>query len=145
MKSIQSILVAVDFSPTDKALLARASEMAEKFKARVWIIHVAMPDPYFVGYEAGPQYIRDIRAKDLRKEHKTLKRYADNCTKAGIKAESLLVQGPTAETILEEVKKLKIDLFVMGVHKHGFIDRLFSENNPSQLAIKSNIPVLIVP
>jgi nucleotide-binding universal stress UspA family protein len=145
MKAIKNILVAVDFTATDKPLLARALELAEKFKAQAWIIHVAMPDPYFVGYEPGPQYIRDLRAKDLRKEHKLLKRYADNFKKAGVKAESLLVQGQTAETILLEVQKLKIDLFVMGVHKHGFIDKLFSENNPAQLAIKSKLPVLIVP
>ena len=145
MKEIQNILVAVDFGETDDTLLEHALEMALKFSAKAWIIHIAMPDPYFVGYEAGPQYIRDIRAGDLRKEHRTLQAYADGFNGAGVEAESLLVQGPTVETILEEAAKLKIDLFVMGVHKHGFMDRLFSGNNPSTLAIKSGIPLLIVP
>jgi nucleotide-binding universal stress UspA family protein len=145
MIPFQNILVAVDFGDTDKALLAHALQMAEKFNAGVWIIHVAMPDPEFVGYEVGPQYIRDVRAEDLRAEHKTLKNYANDFKDAGIEAEALLVQGYTAETLLEEVKKLKIDLFVMGVHKQGFLDRLFSENNPSQLALKSRVPLLLVP
>jgi nucleotide-binding universal stress UspA family protein len=145
MNPFQNILVGVDFSDTDKALLTHALQLAEKFSASVWIIHIAMPDPEFVGYEVGPQYIRDVRAEDLRAEHKTLKNYAEEFTDAGIAAESLLVQGYTAETLLEEVKKLKIDLFIMGVHKHGFLDRVFNENNPSQLALKAQVPMLLVP
>lgn len=145
MKTIQNILVTVDFGDKDKAVLAEALLVAGKFKAKTWILHIAMPEPDFVGYDVGPQYIRDIRAKDLRKEHKTLKKYADSFVKAGVKAEGLLVQGPTIETILDEAKKLKIDLIVTGVHKHGFWFRLLSENTPAELAAQSKTPLLLVP
>lgn len=145
MKGILNILVTVDFGDKDKAVLAEALLVAEKFKAKAWILHIAMPDPDFVGYDVGPQYIRDIRAKDLRKEHKTLKKYADNFVKSGVKAEGLLVQGPTIETILDEAKKLKIDLIVTGVHKHGFWFRLLNENTPAELAAQSKTPLLLVP
>ena len=142
---MKNILVAVDFSNDDEVLLNRASQMALMFKSKRWVVHFAAPDPDFVGYEPGPQYVRDIRASDLRTEHKTLKTYAENLDKAGIESEGLLIQGPTVETILEEAAKLNIDLFVVGSHKHGFMHRLFNENTPIELAKKSNIPVLIVP
>ena len=142
---MKNILVAVDFSNDDEVLLNRASQMALMFKSKIWVVHIAAPDPDFVGYEPGPQYVRDIRASDLRTEHKTLKTYAENLDKAGIESEGLLIQGPTVETILEEAAKLNIDLFVVGSHKHGFMHRLFNENTPIELAKKSNIPVLIVP
>jgi nucleotide-binding universal stress UspA family protein len=145
MSTIQNILVAVDFSNADEVTLSQALQMAQKFGAKAWIMHVAMPDPDFVGYDVGPQYIRDARAKDLRGEHKTLKQYGDNFKEAGVEAESLLIQGPTADTILEEVAKLNIDLIVIAAHKHGFLSRLFGEINPSELAMKSNIPWLVVP
>jgi len=142
---MKNILVAVDFSNDDQVLLSSATQMAEMFKSKIWVVHIAAPDPDFVGYEPGPQYIRDIRASDLRTEHKTLKTYAENLDKAGIESEGLLIQGPTVETILEEAAKLNIDLFVVGNHKHSFLYRLFNEDTPIELAKKSKIPVLIVP
>jgi nucleotide-binding universal stress UspA family protein len=142
---MQNILVAVDFGKGDEILLSRALQIAGKFSSKIWIIHIAAPDPDFVGYEPGPQYIRDFRAEDLRTEHKTLKAYAEDLGKAGFDAEGLLIQGPTVETILKETAKLSIDMFIVGTHKHGFLHRLFSENTPIELAKKSNIPLLIVP
>lgn len=145
MADIRNILIAVDFGDADKNLLAMGGQMALKFGAAVWVVHIAMPDPDFVGYEPGPQYIRDLRAKDLRKEHHTLKEYADTFKKANITAEALLVQGMQGEAVLDEIKKLNIDLFIMGAHKHGFFHRLLSDNDPSLLAVKSKVPVLLIP
>ena len=145
MDSVKNILVAVDFSNDDQVLLAKALQMAKPFGAKIWVVHIAAPDPDFVGYEPGPQYIRDFRAEDLRTEHKTLKTYAENLDKAGIESEGLLIQGPTVATILEEALKLNIDLFIVGNHKHGFWHRLFNEDTPIQLAKQSKIPLLIVP
>jgi nucleotide-binding universal stress UspA family protein len=145
MKEMQNILVAVDFGDGDHALLDSALQMALKFNAKIWIVHVAAPDPDFVGYEPGPQYIRDGRADDLKSEHKTLHTYAEQMKNAGLQAEGLLIQGQTVETILEEAAKLKADLFVVGTHRHGFFHRLLSANAPLELAKKSKIPLLIVP
>ena len=145
MDSVKNILVAVDFSNDDQVLLAKALQMAKPFGAKIWVVHIAAPDPDFVGYEPGPQYIRDFRAEDLRTEHKSLKTYAENCKAEGIDAEGLLIQGPTVATILEEALKLNIDLFIVGNHKHGFWHRLFNEDTPIQLAKQSKIPLLIVP
>ena len=145
MGEIKNILVAVDFGNDDQLLLKHAIQMAKPVGAKIWVVHIAAPDPDFVGYEPGPQYIRDFRASDLRKEHKTLKDYADICGHSAIEAEGLLIQGPTVETILAEAVKLNIDLFVVGNHKHGFLHNLFNENTPIELAKKANVPVLIVP
>ena len=145
MKELQNILVAVDFGDGDQTLLDSALQMAQKFNAKIWIVHVAAPDPDFVGYEPGPQYIRDSRANDLKNEHKTLHAYAEQLQNAGMEAEGLLIQGQTVETILDEAVKLKADLFVAGTHKHGFFHRWLNTNAPIELAKKSNIRLLIVP
>ena len=145
MDSTENILVAVDFSNDDQVLLAKALQMAKPFGSKIWVVHIAAPDPDFVGYEPGPQYIRDFRAEDLRTEHKTLKAYVDHCRLAGIDTDGLLIQGPTVSTILEEAEKLSIDLFIVGNHKHGFWHRLFNEDTPIELAKKAKIPLLLVP
>jgi nucleotide-binding universal stress UspA family protein len=145
MKGIQNILVAVDFGDGDQILLDYALQVAQKFNAKLWILHVAAPDPDFVGYEPGPQYIRDFRADDLKQEHKTLHTYAAKIMDAGTSSEALLIQGQTVETILNEAIKLEADLFVVGTHKHGFFYNMVNENPTLELIKKSKIPLLVVP
>ena len=108
---MKNILVPVDFEGySTYLLLGQAYELAKKFDSKIWLIHVAAPDPDFVGYEEGPQYIRDKRAEELRKEHKMLKKYTDELHEKGVQAEGLLIFGSTVEMIHAEAKKLKIDL-----------------------------------
>ena len=52
--------------------------MAEKFGSKLWLVHIAAPDPDFVGYGTGPIYIRDSRAKELKEEHQQLMHIMDD-------------------------------------------------------------------
>jgi nucleotide-binding universal stress UspA family protein len=142
---MKNILVAVDMENGDEALLGHATKLASKFDAKVWIIHVAAPDPDFVGFDAGPVYIRKTLADDLRKEHKTLRLYAEDLTGKKINAESLMVQGPPVQTIFEEAAKLETDLLIIGSHKHNFIRRIFGDDVSLQIILKSKIPMLLIP
>lgn len=141
---MKNILVAVDIETGDKLLLAQAAALA-KADTKVWIVHVAAPDPDFVGFDAGPVYVRKTLAADLRDEHKALQQYAQQLAEKGITAESLLVQGPTVQTIFDEVDKLEVELLILGSHKHNFLKRVFGEDVSRQVISSSKIPVLIVP
>lgn len=142
---MKNILVTIDFEEKGQVLIAKAAELAEKFNAKLWLVHVAAPDPDFIGYDVGPQYIRDVLAKDLRTEHKLLQGFTNQLKEKKIAAEALLVQGTTIETIVELTEKLAIDLIVIGKHKHGFFHKTFMVSTEESLLEKSNIPVLIVP
>ncbi|GAB5525882.1 MAG: hypothetical protein Roseis2KO_37540 [Roseivirga sp.] len=76
-RTIKQILVAVELTPEDTATLSMAINLAKAFSAKLWLLHVAQPDPEFVGYEVGPQYIRDSRAEELRREHRLIQKYTD--------------------------------------------------------------------
>ena len=69
---MKNILVSIDFNEQEALLMDRAYEFAKAFDAKIWLVHIAAPDPDFVGYDAGPQYVRDARAEDLKGEHKLL-------------------------------------------------------------------------
>lgn len=142
---MKNILVALDFDLRSQQLTDYAASFAEKFEARLWLVHIAAPEPDFVGYDTGPQYIRETRAEDLREEHRVLQKMAEDLRKRSIAAEALLVQGPTVQTLLDECEKLEIDLLVIGSHEHGFLYNLFAENTALELFKKSNIPLLVVP
>jgi nucleotide-binding universal stress UspA family protein len=142
---MKNILVALDFDGGFDILVSRSTQLAKAFNAKLWLMHIAAPDPDFVGFEVGPQYIRDSRANELREEHRMLQKYTEDLKHSGINAEGLLVQGGTVEMIIEESEKLGIDLIVCGHHDHGFLYKAFIGSVSAQIIKKAKIPVLLVP
>lgn len=142
---MKNILVTIDFEENAQQLIDKAAQMAKQFNAKLLLVHVAAPEPDFIGYAVGPQYIRDVLAKDLRNEHKLLQSFTNQLKEQNINAEGLLVQGTTIETIVELTEKLAIDLVVIGKHKHGFFHKTFMVSTDESLLEMTNIPVLVVP
>ena len=121
---MKKILVAVDFSDQTEAVLATAREFATALGAQLWLVHVSAPDPEFVGYDPGPDTVRDQVAAHLREEHQEVHALGAKLREEGLDATALGIQGPTAETILSEIEKLAVDLVVMGSHGHGAVYRV---------------------
>ncbi|MBT8303343.1 MAG: universal stress protein [Bacteroidia bacterium] len=142
---MKNILVSIDFKGNEKPLLDKALEIARAFDAKIWLVHIAAPDPDFVGYDVGPQSVRDARANKLKKEHKLIEDFTKDLRHKDAIAEGLLIQGATIETVIKESKKLKADLIITGHEEHGFLYRALLGSVSSQLIKKSKIPVLIVP
>lgn len=145
MDTFKNIMVAVDFNDSIGELMVYAEALAQKFQSKVWVLHVAEPEPDFVGYEPGPQYIRDIKAEEYREEHRNLQEICKNFLGEDISSEALLIQGSTVETVMEEAKKLKIDLLIVGTHKHSFLHNLLQESVSMELIKKAEIPMLTIP
>ena len=142
---MKNILVSIDFNNNEKILIDKAIEMAKAFDSKIWLLHVAAPEPEFIGFGVGPQYIRDSRAEELRKEHRLLSDYTDLIRLENQECEGLLINGATIEMILEEARKLAIDLIIIGHHDHNIMYKAFFGSVASGVIKKANIPVLIVP
>ena len=142
---MKNILVAVELEVSSHQLINTAAEQAEKSDAKVWVLHIAAPEPDFLGNKVGPQYVRDYLVEDIKKGHKLIRQYTDELIAKGIKADGLLIQGPTVKMILEEIEKLQIDLLIIGHRPHSFLFRLFLGDNHTALVNKSTVPVLVVP
>lgn len=142
---MKNILVAVDLEKSGQLLVDTAAQLAEKFGSTIYILHIADPEPDFIGNTVGPDYIREVRAKELHREHKLVQDYADQLRLKGIKADSLLIAGATVETIMQETKKLNADLLIIGHHKHGWLYKIFADVTDAAIINKSKVPVLVVP
>jgi nucleotide-binding universal stress UspA family protein len=142
---MENILVAIDFNGDNEKLVDKAAELAQSFKSKIWLVHVAAPEPDFIGYGPGPQTVRDDRAEDLREEHRNLQKMALRLRNIGIEADALLIQGFTVDSILEKCQQVKADLLVIGSHEHGAFYNLFSENTALELFKRNVIPLLVVP
>ena len=142
---MKNILVGIDFHENTERLLEKAFELAQALGAKIWLLHVAAPDPDFVGYEVGPQSIRDNRAKELKQERQLLAKYARELQEKKVEAEGLLIQGATLDMILEESKKLDIDLIITGHHDRSFLYHAFFGSVSAGIIKSSKIPVLVIP
>ena len=142
---MKTLLAAIDFSDLSEEVIKQAMSIALASSAVLYLLHVAAPDPDFVGYSAGPQCVRDSRAHELCDELRELHRAADNLRQQGAAVKALLLQGPTVETILDEAEKLDVDAIVIGSHGRGAMYNFLLGSVSEGVIRASHRPVLLVP
>jgi nucleotide-binding universal stress UspA family protein len=142
---MRNVLVAVDFSEGTAGVIQRAAELARAFASRIWVLHVAAPEPDFVGYAAGPASVRDQVATELHAEHRQVQSLAESLRAQGLDAAAVLVRGATAETILAEADRLQADLIVVGTHGHNAFRRVLLGSVSEGVLRGSSAPLLVVP
>jgi len=139
------ILVAVDLSEPSEKIVKEAEVIAHSHSAKVWLLHVAEPEPEFLGWSSGPQVVRDSMSKKFHNEHRSIQGIAERLRKAGLDTTALLVQGAPAETILAEASKLGVDMTIVGSHGRGMVYQLLLGSVSEAVLRKSECPILIVP
>jgi nucleotide-binding universal stress UspA family protein len=142
---VENILVALDFSEVTVEVIKHASQLGRALSAKLWLVHAGEPEPAFIGYESGPQTVRDAVAGDLREDHRRTQQVAEKLRRSGLEATALCPQGSTVETILREAEKLHADLIVMGSHGRGAVYRALLGSVSEGVLRKAACPVLIVP
>lgn len=142
---MKKIIAAIDLTDISEMITNQVGQLATKFDSEVWLIHVAEPEPDFVGHDVDTGVMRDQIAKHFHHEHSQLQLLAEQLRGHGVKARALLIQGSTAETLVEQVKKLDADLLVIGKNRHGLIHRLLLGSNCKDIARLSPVPTLIIP
>jgi nucleotide-binding universal stress UspA family protein len=139
------ILVAVDLSDATARVVQVAERIAGPMSGVVRLLHVAEAEPDFVGFDAGPDVVRDQVAKEYRDEHRGVQAYAESLRDANIDAKALLIKGPIIETILNEAKRFEADLLIVGSHGFGALYDLLVGSSSRGLLKDTEIPVLVVP
>ncbi len=139
------ILAAVDFSPVSDAVVAQAAALAAALRGSLYLVHVAAPDPDFIGYGAGPSSVRHSVASELRDTHRRLQDLSAGLRDGGLDCTALLVQGSTPETLIDEADRLDADLIVLGSHGHGILRRALLGSVSEHVLHHARRPLLIVP
>jgi nucleotide-binding universal stress UspA family protein len=142
---MKTIIVAVDFSNITSSLIDNAAEIAKCHEARVYIIHVASPNPDFIGNKVGPINERRSRVCELKKEKIELEKLALRLQKLGIEAIPLLIQGATAELILTQTQRLDAELLIMGSHGQGIALTALLGSTSYQVIKHVSCPVMLIP
>lgn len=142
---MRKILVALDATAADSTVVHHARMIAKAFGAHVRLVHVAAPPPDFVGYEVGPQYIRDVRAEELKHEHAELLRWREELIADNIETDMRLVMGPTVETLAAEADEFPADLIIMGSSGRRGFARFFIGSVSEDVLKEHKWPLLVIP
>jgi nucleotide-binding universal stress UspA family protein len=142
---MMKILIAIDFSEKSAELVEKTVSLLRNALDSVCLLHVAEPDPDFVGYGVDPPVMRDQVAQHFHIEHVQLQDMASALRERGINAKALLVQGETGKTIVQQAEKLMVDMIVVGSSKHGAIHHFWSGDTLQGVSHQSGRPVLVMP
>ena len=98
-----NIAAALDFSPATQEVLKTAKKVLQGNESgHLWLLHVEAPEPDFVGYDVGPQTVRDNVASEIHRDHAKLQELADRCRQEGLGTTALLLQGPTVQALVDK-------------------------------------------
>ncbi|MEM1370253.1 MAG: universal stress protein [Cyanobacteria bacterium P01_H01_bin.15] len=140
-----SILIALNLHSQEQGIVKKACQLAKAFSMKIWLLHVAQPEPEFVGYGTGPQSVRDSVAKRFHEEHLALQALASEIRSDGFDCSALLIQGETVPSILKEAEKLSVEMIIVGSHHKGIVQKLIFGHTFDGILQRASIPVLVVP
>lgn len=144
-----NVLISIDFSEITSMMLERVPALLKVTTGddlHIYLMHVGEPDPDFVGYDAGPDVVRDQVADEFHRAHKQLEDLAHGLRQQlDANVTPLLVQGPIADTVCAQAEKLDAAIVVVGSHGHGPAYDLVVGGISSAIIKNSKRPVLIVP
>jgi len=144
MKEFKTILVAVDFSDSSVNAFQMAMSLAEKFTARLLILHVINEPVDLRGF-----YVPHISFEKLEEEiEEGAKKMMESFCRQQIDTfetyESLIVPGLPYEEIINQAQKFDADLIVLGTHGRTGLDHVLFGSTAEKVVRKSSLPVLTV-
>ena len=133
------ILVPLENSPYDAAILAHVRELAHATGASVLLIHVAD------GWAARNMAQLELReSEELRADRDYLKRTADLLEHDGFKVDALLAGGDPVKEIIDAAMREHCDLIAMSTHGHRFLKDVLFGSVAEGVRHRCTIPVLLV-
>jgi nucleotide-binding universal stress UspA family protein len=135
----RKILVALDNSQTDQAMVAHISELAKVHGSKLLLLHVA--DGW-----AARNYNRFQLAdsEEMKEDRAYLERVAADFQKQGLAVETRLGLGEPAREILKTAREEECDLIAMTTHGHRFLKDLLYGSTITQVRHRAPVPVLLV-
>jgi len=133
----KTILVTLDGTPTDRAIIEHIKQLAKITQSRVILLHVA--DGW-----AARTFGADAVSPEIVEDTAYLNRVRSEFQSAGIPAEPELAYGEPSKEIIKWVEQKGCDLVAMSTHGHGFLGDLFLGSASRRVRHSIRVPVLLL-
>jgi len=133
----KTILVTLDGTKTDRAIIEHIKSLAGMAHSRVVLLHVA--DGW-----AARTYGSDAISREITEDTAYLKKILEEFKTAGISADAELAYGDPVKEIVKWVKQKGCDLVAMSTHGHRFLADIFLGTTASRVQHSISVPVLLL-
>jgi len=133
----KKILVTLDATPTDRAIIEHVKELALGMGSAVVLLHVATGvSAQFHGANAGGEEVEEDQAylDRIRVEFET----------AGIPARAELAFGDPVREIIKRADRSLCDMVAMSTHGHKGVADLILGSTANRVRHEVNVPVLLL-
>jgi nucleotide-binding universal stress UspA family protein len=137
MSLYKTILVTLECTPTDRAIIEHVKLLAREMQSRVVLLHVASGVP--------AKYHRtDAAGKEVEESRASLERVRAEFAAAGIPVATELAYGEPVKEIVKWVKQKGCDLVAMSTHGHQFMADLVLGTTAIHVQHSISVPVLML-
>jgi len=133
----KKILVTLDGTPTDQAIIEHIKQLAKFAQGRVVLLHVA--DGW-----AARTYGPDAVSVEITEDTAYLEKVKKEFQSAGISADAELAYGDPATEIVKWVEEKGCDLVAMSTHGHRFLADLFLGTTATRVRHSISVPILLL-
>ncbi|MBI4944962.1 MAG: universal stress protein [Bacteroidetes bacterium] len=143
---MKTILVPVDFSENSHIALNSAVLIANKMKCQIILLHVhnaSLVESYNEIENTMPGISQETEWDFTEKKLEKWAKEVRNKTK--VKCTSLMVEGISANEILEIAENKKAEIIIMGTKRPSGIKKIITGSVASQVVKNSALPVLVIP
>jgi nucleotide-binding universal stress UspA family protein len=135
----QKILIPLENSTADKAILQHIRPLAKWAGARLLLMHVA--DGWVArNYE----HLHLAESEEMKTDRAYLESVARTLRADGFEVEPVLAMGEPSDEIVKFVRKHKVDLIAMSTHGHRFISDILYGSTADKVRHLVDVPVLLV-
>jgi nucleotide-binding universal stress UspA family protein len=131
------ILMTLDATPTDRAIIEHVKELAKIMRSQVILLHVA--DGW-----AARTYGADAVSPEVTEDLAYLETVRKEFESAGVSAKAELAYGEPSREIIQWVEKKGCDLVAMSTHGHRFIADLLLGSTSRSVRHSIKVPVLLL-
>ncbi|MGA8310054.1 MAG: universal stress protein [Terriglobales bacterium] len=133
----QTILVTLDGTATDRAIVEHIKQLAMLARSRLVLLHVA--DGW-----AARTYGPDAVSPEITEDTVYLEKVRSEFQALGIPTEAELAYGEPANEIIKWVRQKGCDLVAMSTHGHRFLSDVFLGTTASRVQHSISVPVLLL-
>ena len=133
----KTILVTLDGTPSDRAIVEHIKQLAKLAQGRVVLLHVA--DGW-----AARTYGPDAVSPEISEDKAYLEKALAEFKGAQIPADAELAYGDPAREIVRWVEQKGCDLVAMSTHGHRFLADLFLGTTANRVQHAIRVPVLLL-
>jgi len=133
------ILVALENSRTDEAILVHIEELAKLAGSRLLLVHVA--DGWVARHLDN---LNLAESEEMRVDRAYLDSVRDRFAALGVEADTVLLNGEPADEIVRLAEERGVDLIAMSTHGHRFLADLVLGSTARKVRHVVRVPVLLV-